>query len=97
MEHGTIIRMIRDRGFGYLRTDRGEDLFFHRSAVDGADAFERLTEGQAVEFLRVWERQRQRSHAAQVRRVDTGATTHPSEPSTRSPKPARPNLKPDLA
>ncbi|MBI4491477.1 MAG: cold shock domain-containing protein [Chloroflexi bacterium] len=46
---GTVARMIRDRGFGFIRDDQGEELFFHASAVQNA-SFDALAEGQQVEF-----------------------------------------------
>jgi CspA family cold shock protein len=48
MSEGTIKRKT-DRGFGFIRTNRGNDLFFHMSAVDGT-TFELLREGQRVSF-----------------------------------------------
>lgn len=48
MSEGTIKRKT-ERGFGFIRTNRGNDLFFHMSAVDGA-TFESLREGQRVSF-----------------------------------------------
>jgi cold shock protein len=49
MPTGTIKRLVRDRGFGFVRDDAGLERFFHRSAVaDGA--FDQLKEGQAVTF-----------------------------------------------
>ncbi len=48
MAEGRIKKLVRDRGFGFIESDRGE-LFFHRSALEGA-SFEDLQEGQAVEF-----------------------------------------------
>ncbi|MDE3153589.1 MAG: cold shock domain-containing protein [Acidobacteriota bacterium] len=49
MPSGTIKRLVRDRGFGFIRDDGGQEWFFHRSAVrDGA--FDRLAEGQRVAF-----------------------------------------------
>ena len=47
MPEGTI-KKITDRGFGFIKTDRG-DLFFHSSAVQDVQ-FEELREGQAVEY-----------------------------------------------
>jgi cold shock protein len=48
-----IIRSIRDRGFGFIARDEGgprtDELFFHRSAVEGED-FDNLREGQRVSF-----------------------------------------------
>ncbi len=49
MPKGTIRRLISDRGFGFIRTERGEDLFFHRNQLEGVD-FNSLREGQQVEF-----------------------------------------------
>ena len=49
MPTGTIKRLVRDRGFGFIRDDGGQEWFFHRSAVREA-AFEQLTEGQRVDF-----------------------------------------------
>jgi len=48
MATGTIIRVVRDKGFGFIRDDRGQELFFHRSSVEGD--FSRLNEGQSVAF-----------------------------------------------
>jgi len=46
---GTIRRLITDRGFGFITPEQGEDLFFHRSELQGVD-FDSLREGQEVEF-----------------------------------------------
>jgi len=45
---GTIKRVVKDKGFGFIRDDHGNDYFFHRSSVDGD--FTRLNEGQQVAF-----------------------------------------------
>lgn len=47
--NGTIKRLVSDRGFGFIATSAGEDIFFHRSAVVGT-TFEDLTSGQNVTF-----------------------------------------------
>ena len=31
--NGTIKRLVRDRGFGFIRDDGGQEWFFHRSSV----------------------------------------------------------------
>ena len=49
MPQGKIRRLITDRGFGFIRTAQGTDLFFHRSQLEGMD-FDSLREGQEVEF-----------------------------------------------
>lgn len=47
--NGTIKRLVRDRGFGFIRDDGGQEWFFHRSAVK-AGSFDQLNEGQRVTF-----------------------------------------------
>lgn len=49
MANGTIKRLVRDRGFGFIRDDEGQELFFHRTAVTAGN-FEKLKEGQRVSF-----------------------------------------------
>ena len=48
MSEGTIKRLT-DRGFGFIATANGRDLFFHMSAVEGT-TFEALSEGQRVSY-----------------------------------------------
>jgi len=48
MATGTIKRLVRDRGFGFIRDDGGQEWFFHRSSVQGS--FDQLSEGQRVSF-----------------------------------------------
>ena len=49
MPEGTIARLLIDKGYGFIRDESGQELFFHRSSVRGA-IFELLREGQRVEF-----------------------------------------------
>ncbi len=48
MSQGTIKKLVSDKGFGFIAGDRGE-LFFHHIALEGC-SFEKLHEGQAVEY-----------------------------------------------
>ena len=48
MAEGTIKRLT-DKGFGFIETGSGKDLFFHMSAVEGV-RFEDLKQGQRVSF-----------------------------------------------
>ena len=48
MTKGTIARLM-DRGFGFIKTEEGGDLFFHRNDLEGVE-FNSLSEGQEVEF-----------------------------------------------
>jgi CspA family cold shock protein len=46
---GTIKRIIRERGFGFITAEDGSEVFFHRSALKDVD-FDTLEEGNSVEF-----------------------------------------------
>ena len=46
---GTIKRIVRDRGFGFIRSSDGQEIFFHRKGLQQM-AFEGLQEGTSVEF-----------------------------------------------
>jgi cold shock protein len=45
---GTIKKLIRERGFGFIGA-HGHEVFFHRSSLQGLN-FDGLREGQHVEF-----------------------------------------------
>jgi CspA family cold shock protein len=49
MPKGTIRRLIAGRGYGFIKTEEEQDLFFHRNDLQGVD-YESLREGQEVEF-----------------------------------------------
>ena len=48
MAEGTIKRLT-DRGFGFIDTGSGKDLFFHSNDLEGV-SFDDLHEGQQVSF-----------------------------------------------
>jgi CspA family cold shock protein len=48
MPQGTIKRLVRDRGFGFISGSR-DDVFFHSSSVRDT-SFEALQEGQVVDY-----------------------------------------------
>jgi CspA family cold shock protein len=48
MAEGTIKRLT-DKGFGFIDTGSGNDIFFHMSALEGV-TYEELSEGQRVSF-----------------------------------------------
>ncbi len=48
MPHGTIKRLVSDRGFGFVEGESG-DVFFHHSSVESVN-FEELSEGQMLEY-----------------------------------------------
>jgi len=45
---GKVVRLIADKGFGFIHGPDGREYFFHRSA---APDFDRLIEGSAVAFV----------------------------------------------
>lgn len=50
MATGSITRIVRDRGFGFIQpADGSDEVFFHTSAVE-QPSFDELQEGQQVEF-----------------------------------------------
>ena len=48
MAEGTIKRLT-DKGFGFIATGNGKDVFFHSSSLQGAQ-WHQLQEGQRVSF-----------------------------------------------
>jgi CspA family cold shock protein len=58
-----------DRGFGFIKTEDGTDLFFHRNDLDGVE-FNSLSQGQEVEFEKSQGRDN-RPAAVKVRLVGT--------------------------
>lgn len=51
MAEGTVKRKT-NRGFGFIRNNRGSDIYFDMSAVDGI-TFAELREGQRVSYTEI--------------------------------------------
>jgi len=49
MHTGTIKKLVRERGFGFISDTDGRELFFHQSSLLDAQ-FDALKEEQAVTF-----------------------------------------------
>jgi CspA family cold shock protein len=49
MVKGTVKWFDASKGFGFLSSEEGEDVFVHFSAIEG-DGFKTLEEGAPVEF-----------------------------------------------
>ena len=49
MALGKIKKLVHDKGFGFIQTETGQDVFFHHSTVAN-QGFDDLTEGQQVEY-----------------------------------------------
>ena len=46
---GFIKRLQREKGFGFIRDESGQEYFFHRSALIGM-AWDHLNEGMSMSF-----------------------------------------------
>ncbi len=49
MAKGSIKKIIRDRGFGFIAAEDGREIFFHRSEMNESD-FDALLAGNNVTF-----------------------------------------------
>ncbi len=47
---GKIKKMVRDRGFGFIRGENGKEVFFHRSGMNSGD-YDAMSEGDTVEYV----------------------------------------------
>lgn len=47
---GKIKKLVRERGFGFVRGDDGREVFFHRSGLGPSD-YDSLSEGDVVEYV----------------------------------------------
>ena len=47
---GTVVRMIRDRGFGFVRCEDGSEVFFHHSSLPRG-VFDTIQDGQEMELI----------------------------------------------
>ena len=47
---GTIVRLVRDRGFGFIKAENGSEVFFHATGVTGNTPYDNLQEGQTVSY-----------------------------------------------
>ncbi len=85
MTKGTIARLM-DRGFGFIKTEEGGDLFFHRNDLEGVE-FNDLSEGQEVEFEKSQGRDG-RSAAVKVRLAEAKVKEEPpsAEETTEAPE-----------
>ncbi|WP_425540164.1 cold-shock protein [Microaceticoccus formicicus] len=50
MVKGTVKWFNATKGYGFISTEEGEDVFVHYSALEDTGEFRTLDEGQEVEF-----------------------------------------------
>jgi CspA family cold shock protein len=50
MATGTILKVVSERGFGFIAGTDGKEYFFHRGALVPPMDFVRLVGGERVEF-----------------------------------------------
>ncbi len=49
MFKGTVKRIFREKGFGFISAEDGREIFFHSSELQNVD-FDKLKEGDRLEF-----------------------------------------------
>lgn len=49
MQKGTVKWFSNQKGYGFITTEDGKDVFVHHSSIQG-EGYKSLKEGQAVEF-----------------------------------------------
>lgn len=49
MAKGKISKLMANKGYGFIQTEEGDDLFFHRNEVQGV-YFSSLKDGQEIEY-----------------------------------------------
>ncbi|AAT04677.1 cold-shock protein [Listeria monocytogenes] len=49
MQNGKVKWFNNEKGYGFIESDGGEDIFVHFTAIQG-DGYKSLEEGQAVTF-----------------------------------------------
>lgn len=47
---GRVKKMVRERGFGFIRGEDGKEVFFHRSGMQTGD-YDSIGEGDVVEYV----------------------------------------------
>ncbi len=72
MTTGTIKKLVRERGFGFIEEPNGQDIFFHASGVQGVQ-FDELEEGETVEYEAESDTKGRGQRAVNVR-VGSGST-----------------------
>lgn len=71
---GTVVRLLPNKGFGFVRGPDGIQRFFHASEVVPTGSFDLLREGQGVTFTPAKNEDRGRGNQLRALQVEvTGA------------------------
>jgi CspA family cold shock protein len=49
MTTGVVRHLVEERGYGFVSSNAGKDIFFHHTQLDGVE-FQSLKEGQSVVY-----------------------------------------------
>lgn len=78
---GTIKMFNKEKGYGFIRAEDGQDVFFHYSALV-MDGYKTATEGEHVEFD--VENSERGLRASNVKKVDVAAAAAPAATTTET-------------
>lgn len=51
MDRGTVVNLVTERGFGFIRCSKGGQYFFHKSQLSAGVDWDEIAVGQTVEFM----------------------------------------------
>lgn len=84
---GVVVRIFKDKGFGFLRDQSGRQVYFHRNSVL-ENGFDRMVVGVGVNFFEHEQEGEYGPQASTVRIVD--------KPGVRAPKEGEAAMEPPL-